>query len=350
MLPGIKLLISYCRFIGNTFFGWTYHGERIAKWKIIFYKLWNITIIILLAVQFSYAFEITMGFNKDLKLENIPANNTNNKIDLFNLLFLTSNLTFNLQGLLTAIYLLIFGGKIMTLLIKQDTIRIEPKWEHNLVKWIILVQVICSLMANVLHIITILVYNKNFIYLTLSLPIYISTSNQIFILSIIIYKSMIIRRQLVIIFHSRIDVIYNFVLGVDKSITDLDRYLSLPLFFLLLANQIFCIANICQVALGSHIFDSLCVFVYGAFNLIILCYMCNIIPSTLSNLLNIYEQECKNNKMIIQDRIMMMQLRQLNDRIGFTVFGLFRITGNTLFTCLGLIISYSVIIIQTGNQ
>ena len=106
MLPGIKLMISYCRFIVNTFYGWKYHGERIGKWEIILYKLWNVTTIMLLVVQFSYAFEINMGFNNDLKLENIPANNTVNKIDLFNLLFLSSNLNFNLQGLLTAIYLL----------------------------------------------------------------------------------------------------------------------------------------------------------------------------------------------------------------------------------------------------
>ena len=52
-----------------------------------------------------------------------------------------------------------------------------------------------------------------------------------------------------------------------------------------------------------------------------------------------------NNKMIVQDRIVMIQLRQMNERIGFTVFGLFRITGNTFITCLGLIITYSVIII-----
>ena len=97
----------------------------------------------------------------------------------------------------------------------------------------------------------------------------------------LIYKSMLVRKQLVKIYNCHINLIYNLVLDVEKSINDLDRYLSLPLFFLLLCNQIFCIANICQVALGSHIFDSLCVFVYGAFNLIILCYICNIIQSDM---------------------------------------------------------------------
>ena len=46
----------------------------------------------------------------------------------------------------------------------------------------------------------------------------------------------------------------------------------------------------------------------------------------------------------------MLQLRQLSDRIGFTAFGLFRVNANTFVSCLGLIITYSVIVIQTGSQ
>ena len=78
--------------------------------------------------------------------------------------------------------------------------------------------------------------------------------------------------------------------------------------------------------------------------------MCNLIPSTLSNLLIKYEHEKINNEIVLVDKMSMIQLRQINDRIGFTLFGLFRINGNSFVTCLGLIISYSVIIIQTGNE
>ena len=145
-------------------------------------------------------------------------------------------------------------------------------------------------------------------------------------------------------------MIYKLVLGVCKSTKDLDRFLSMPILFSLVANQIYCIANLCQIALGNYIFESMGVFIHGIVNLMILCYICNLIPSTLSDLLDKFEHDNVNNGIIIQNRIIMIQLRQLNDRIGFTVFGLFRITGNTFFTCLGLIISYSVIIIQTGSQ
>ena len=350
MLAGIKLIITYCRFIGNTFFGWTYHGERISKWKIIFYKIWNICLLVVLVGEFLHAFEITSGFNKSYKLRYTHANHTSSKIDLFDLLFLTSSLTFNFQGLLNAIYLFFFGSKLMTLLIKQEPIRIDLVWEQNLAKLVILVQNIYPIFAILLHTFAIFLFNRTFSFFVLLPPIYLSTSNQIFVLSIIIYKTMVIRKELVNFCESNMEQIYKLVLNVDQSIRDLDRYLSMPLLFTLLANQIYCIANLCQVALGSHIFEGLCIFIHGFLNLIVICYISNIIPSTLANLLDQYEQKNKNNKIIIQDKILMMQLRQLNERIGFTVFGLFRITGNTFITCLGLIITYSVIIIQTGNQ
>ena len=238
----------------------------------------------------------------------------------------------------------------MTLLIKQETIKIDPAWEHNLVKLIILVLIVYPILADILHTILTFSNNRKLIFMTLLPGVHLLSSNQILILSIITYKIMLIKKQLVNIFESNIEQIYKLVLSADQSISDLDRYFSMPLMFTLLATQIFCIANICRIALGSDIFGSLCIFIHGLIILILICYICNIIPSTFTNLLNIYERKYMNNKMIVQDRIVMMQLRQMNERIGFTVFGLFRITGNTFITCLGLIITYSVIIIQTGIQ
>ena len=231
MLPGIKLIVTYCRFIGNSFFGWTYHGERISKWKIIFYKLWNVTIIIFLAVQFCYSYKTAMGLHNAFSFKNITNNhnNTTNKIDIFELLFLTSNTTFNLQGLLIAIYLFIFGKKIMTLLINQETIKIDPVWEHNLAKLIILVLIVYPILADILHTILTFSNNRKLIFMTLLPGVHLLSSNQILILSIITYKTMLIKKQLVNIFESNIEQIYKLVLSVDQSISDLDRYFSMPL-------------------------------------------------------------------------------------------------------------------------
>ena len=199
MLPGNKLIISYCRIIGNTFFGWTYHGEYIKQWKVIFYKLWNICLIILVGVPFAYGLKMNIDFNQEHKLKNLldSKNKTNNKIDMFNLLFLTSNITFSLQGLFNAIYLLVFGSKMMNLLIKHDTGKIDPLWEHKLAKLIILAQIVYPVMTNIFFTFTILMLDRNFSLLSLSPSIYLSTSNQILILSIISYKSLLIRKQLV---------------------------------------------------------------------------------------------------------------------------------------------------------
>ena len=179
MLPGSKLIITYCRIIGNTFFGWTYHGEYINPWKVIFYKLWNICLLILLGVHFAYGLKVTNDFNQEHNLKNMndSKNKTNNKIDMFNLLFLTSNITFNLQGLLTAIYLIVFGSKMMNILIKQDTTKIDPLWEQKLAKMIILGQIVYPVMINILYTVTTLILNKSIILLALSPSIYLMCDN-----------------------------------------------------------------------------------------------------------------------------------------------------------------------------
>ena len=59
-----------------------------------------------------------------------------------------------------------------------------------------------------------------------------------------------------------------------------------------------------------------------------------------------YNNDCYD----VKNRQIVIQLRELNARIGFTAKGLFRINANTFVSCLGLIITYSVIIIQTAQQ
>ena len=107
-------------------------------------------------------------------------------------------------------------------------------------------------------------------------------------------------------------------------------------------------SSICQICIDYKItLAHSCGFLlHGATTMLVLCYCCDIIPSSLSKLLDHYEQDA----IVQNDRTILLQLRQLNDRIGFTAFGLFRVNSNTFLGCLALIINYSVIIIQTGGQ
>ena len=50
MLPGLKLIINYNRIVGITFFGLTYHGEKLNNRMIWLLRLWNVIVIIIIAI------------------------------------------------------------------------------------------------------------------------------------------------------------------------------------------------------------------------------------------------------------------------------------------------------------
>jgi hypothetical protein len=53
----------------------------------------------------------------------------------------------------------------------------------------------------------------------------------------------------------------------------------------------------------------------------------------------------------MNQNILLMKINSINQEIGFTASNLFKISTNTIISCLALILSYSVILIQTrgGN-
>ena len=63
MLPGIKLMIKYNRIVGITLSGLTYHGEKLSKWKIWLLRLWNVAVVIIIAICGYTSFKLTMDFH-----------------------------------------------------------------------------------------------------------------------------------------------------------------------------------------------------------------------------------------------------------------------------------------------
>ena len=87
----MKLILTYNRIVGNTFFGWMYHGETMSKWKIWLYRLWNIVLVAILGTMCYISYRIVLEMNKGL-CKYLPDNNTpfTGKINMVKLLQLVS--------------------------------------------------------------------------------------------------------------------------------------------------------------------------------------------------------------------------------------------------------------------
>ena len=347
----MDLILTYNRIVGNTFFGWTYHGEKIIKLKIFLYKLWNIVLVTMLATMCYVSYKtIKLSIESEQHSRTWVHNNATaiTKINLVNIIQMVSIVAINVQALLTSLYLLLFGDKMLDILFDNDDIVISVKYQRKIAMLIIILVIGYSAIYATICTYSALFHSPSsnpFIFL---IPLYFSTSTQLTIISFIAYRSLLIKYNLVESANLNLDSIYQMVFKLDRWIKKLDKFISVYILFTLLTKQVYCVSAICQLAFDyqNTIIDSFAFMFFGLTSLTLLCYCCNLIPYSLAKLLDHLEPNIYKHT----DRMLMLQLRQLNDRIGFTAFGLFRVNANTLLSCLELIITYSVIIIQTGSQ
>ena len=186
----MDLILNYNRIVGNTFFGWTYHGEKISKRRIWFYRLWNLVHVTILAILCYASYHISNVHSEPV---NKDDNNTpsTRKINLVELLQWVSILIVCMETLLGAIYLDIFGGKILELLFEQDYVRIDSKIERKIAKIIIIMVIVSCLFGAIIHSYSITYYFPIGYVFFLAISIYLNCNIQITILSFIAYRSLV---------------------------------------------------------------------------------------------------------------------------------------------------------------
>ena len=119
MLSGLKLIVTYNRIIGNTFFGWIYDDESKNKWKPILLKLWNVCLMVILSLPLLFVGLEYVDTEKDYLGKNITNQELSKKFDLPHLLYLVIGINFLAQSLVVALYLAFVGPKLMTILAEE---------------------------------------------------------------------------------------------------------------------------------------------------------------------------------------------------------------------------------------
>ena len=357
MLSGLKLIVNYNRIFGNTFFGWTDNDESINKGKRILLKLWNVCLFFILSLSFlSMSFGL-IDTNRDKMDKNITSQELPDKLDVPNLLYMVSGINFSGQTLILAFYLALIGRKIMNAFADEKIYFLDQSREYKTAKLIIMCQICFAMVPMIGNLVS------EFVFYPLSpLMIFISIMNfpsitiVTTVLVLIAYKSLTVRYEFDEMVSRKVYlvVIYKMLCSIERSICKMDQYVSIYILFSLFSNTLFTVSAICSFALNSQakIIESMITLFFGLSNLSILCYICNIIPASLTNMINKVQQDLdvRNNGYDSENRQILIQIREMNTRIGFTAFGFFRVNGNTFLTCLAQIISYSVIIIQTASQ
>ena len=361
MLSGLKLIVTYNRIIGNTFFGWTDDQENKHKWKPILLKFWNVILLIILTLPLLF---IGFGCVNMAERDGLPNNITNqenlsDKFNLPNFLYMVSGINYSVQSLVLALYLALIGPKLMSVLAEEKTydLDIDEGSEYRTAKSIIIIQVCIIMIPMTMNLLTEFIFRTTSpIMIIISLIHFPSMSMLTNFLVLIAYKSFTVKHEFKKFQERKVSLVetYNVLCNIERSICKMDQYVSIYILWDLLFNSLFCVSAICHLALnlGTNIrfMETIMTFNFGFINFSLLCYLCNVIPANLTNLISKVEHDLSTNSYDSESRQILIQMREMNTRIGFTGFGFFRVNSNTFLTCLAQIISYSIIIIQTGSQ
>ena len=112
------------------------------------------------------------------------------------------------------------------------------------------------------------------------------------------------------------------------------------------------VATICQLALYTHLrsVETILGLLMGLIMLFIHCFICNTIPKNYQNLIKKLESHKINDEFDSynsEDRLIISQLQSLIPKMVSQPLVCFKSMANTFLSCITVIISYSVIIIQT---
>lgn len=318
--------------------------------------LWN---LIFLAISSYSCFQ---GFFDSInRFDEKSLNST--KSTVFHLVLNVGIFGYYIQAFVINILLIIRGNKILSLLKSQSLEFTDNKSEKKIGIFTALTQLSLSFSVQLSFDILFCATTDRFDYKNFLIDLiryFFIFNSQITIVSLILYQSHIVSKQLENILDNFSEInlqkIYGFILETKKFIIDIDHLTSQFILILLVLNLSITVSYLCLFAIDpknyyiysiGSIFDSLSI-------LITICLSCSIIPNSLKKFCDKLEELSYKSTI---DSSILNQLYQhsllskiiaIKFEIGFTANNLFKITNNTIISCLALILSYSVLLIQTS--
>jgi len=181
--------------------------------------------------------------------------------------------------------------------------------------------------------------------------------------ALIAYKTQIIRAQINCMrknfYSTKLDFYYLTIIHVKNQVKNLNQLFSLAIFLIISNCIIKQIVGICLLAMN---FKNSFLYIMPHFILIwillmSLCYVCNTVPNSMYELNDSFKCYLVEESCALKNELNLRKLYDLNifhllcnerKDMCFTVYGLYRIRSSTILCIFSIIISYSVILIQTS--
>ena len=363
--PGLKTIVIYSRFIGNTYLGWNF-GQKLSQIKKYSLIAWNLLLLLLVS------FQVYLGIqNSFLKGESVLGtfsfrpDVTKHKSGLLDILFSSLYVSYTVHSIIIIVFLAIRGPQILEVLKEVEVIEVSHKYEKKIGVALVLVNFITVFITvSIVSTVQSVIYQKNdtqVIILFVYFPIvyFLSCNSHYFIILFICYKSLIVSKQFKLV--SKINdlkQIFEIVSQIQKSIEKFDSLINFFNLFELALSSLQCISSLCMLAIApdENPVNSLSHLMLSMSKITLLCLTADIIPKQFAKLLRDLKDrlsqlnEYKSGFDQLFNHMLMNRLNETKDEMCFTAFNLFKLNANTLLNCIALIASYTIIIIQTNQS
>jgi len=273
-----------------------------------------------------------------------------------------------IQSFVINISLLNKGKEILELIKTQSTKLIDSKSERSIGLNIVFIQFILIFVPEITFMFLKLTVLEEKVLIFRNLIIFIQFFSLLInvssIIALIAYQSKIISLQLnqmsVNFLSTDLIEIYRFIWRVNTFVKKFDSLISSKVFMLILNSSVICIAYLCllTVHFKNKLFLVLCIISLSENILLLtaLCYSCELIPKRIKIFCDKIEESMSEYVSIytslndLNNHLILSKINTIKEEIGFTAMGLFKVNSNTILSVFAVILSYSIVLIQTSSQ
>jgi hypothetical protein len=348
---GLSYLITFHKFCGISYFGASVNQEN-NKRKIILFILSIIWNLIFFGFTINLIFEF-LKFNIN-SFNKIRSNSS--KLLIITILKILGKTGYYIQSFAINILLILRGKRILELFRAQSFNYIDSRSERRIGLSILFIQFILFLALELIMIILHLIYSIETFNIFVNLVYFSIMINISSIIALIAYQSKIISIQIDKISKNfspkDLSKLYQFICKVKNFVKNFDSLISNVIFMLIFNSSVSCIAYLSLTAVESNK-NSIRYIVCMSENILLLttlCYSCDMVPKKIKEFSDKIEELMLDYVYTdVNQNLIIVQIDFLKQDIGFTGMGFFKINSNTIISVFALVLSNSVILIQTSG-
>ena len=357
---GLKLLVNFQRITGQSYLLWNFGKRMGLKMKMVLIIL-N-TLLFVATLYHSYI--NVEGVRK------ISKNNqnlfTSQKSTLYSLIDTAVYICFAVMN----IYVFgvqLFRGKTILLFLYDMDLHIDGKIERKIGVKAMIIQITITLFMSLSFILSDIVIDKilknmiNDIFPMFfeCVLIIITFSSYLSFISIMAYFCFVIEQKFVELHNeftslTKLTFIFKQIITIHSCMKKFNEFYKRYLFFMLALFSIQCIKSLTLLYFVSlnTITNSVVSIVESLTNIILLCYLSDKIEKSYASIINKYEQlQLETGEMQLNqvNYCMVNRLYGIRDDMCFTALNLYQINMKTFVSIISMIVTFSVIFIQTRD-